>query len=86
MSKRNELVTVPHQILEEAYKAGIEADGKNRSGTFFHVNQSTVYSRVNEFFQGKIELIDTKEALQKYSWLGEYMWKLVDKDKDEFTR
>jgi Fe-S cluster assembly scaffold protein SufB len=86
LSKENELANVPHQILEEAYKAGIEADGKNRSGTFFHVNQSTVYSRVNEFFQGKIELMDTKEALQKYSWLGEYMWKLVEKDKDEFTR
>lgn len=86
MSKENELVNVPHQILEEVYKAGIEADGKNRSGTFFHVNQSTVYSKINELFQGKIELMDTKAALQKYSWLEGYMWKLVDKNKDEFTR
>jgi Fe-S cluster assembly scaffold protein SufB len=86
LGKENELVNVPHQILEEAYKAGIEADGKNRSATFFHVNQSTVYSRVNDLFKGKIELMDTKAALQKYSWLGEYMWKLVDKNKDEFTR
>jgi Fe-S cluster assembly scaffold protein SufB len=79
-------VKLPHRILEETYKAGMEADEKNRSGTFYHVNQSTVYSKVNEFFQGKIELMDTKAALQKYSWLGKYMWKLVDKDKDEFTR
>jgi Fe-S cluster assembly scaffold protein SufB len=86
LGKENELVNVPHQILEEAYKAGIEAGGKNRSATFFHVNQSTVYSRVNDLFKGKIELMDTKAALQKYSWLGEYMWKLVDKNKDEFTR
>jgi len=86
LAKENELVKIPHQILKEAYKAGIEADGKNRSGTFFHVNQSTVYSRVNDFFQGKIELMDTKMALQKYSWLGEYMWKLVDENKDEFTK
>lgn len=86
MSKENELVKLPHRILEETYKAGMEADEKNRSGTFYHVNQSTVYSKVNEFFQGKIELMDTKVALQKYSWLGKYMWKLVDKDKDEFTR
>lgn len=86
MSKENELVKLPHRILEETYKAGMEADEKNRSGTFYHVNQSTVYSKVNEFFQGKIELMDTKAALQKYSWLGKYLWKLVDKDKDEFTR
>jgi len=86
LSKENELITVPHKILEETYKAGMEADEKDRSGTFYHVDQSTVYSKVNELFQGKIELMDTKAALQKYSWLEEYMWKLVDKNKDEFTR
>jgi Fe-S cluster assembly scaffold protein SufB len=86
LSKENELVKLPHQILEETYKAGMEADEKNRSGTFYHVNQSTVYSKVNEFFQGKIELMDTKAALQKYSWLNDYMWKAVDKDKDEYTK
>jgi len=79
-------VKVPHKILEETYKAGMEADEKDRSGTFYHVDQSTVYSKVNELFQGKIELMDTKAALQKHSWLEEYMWKLVDRNKDEFTR
>jgi len=77
---------VPHEILEETYKAGMGADDKDRSGTFYHVDQSTVYSKVNELFQGKIELMDTKAALQKYSWLEGYMWKLVDEDEDKFTR
>jgi Fe-S cluster assembly protein SufB len=86
LSKENELEKIPHAILEETYKAGMEAEDKNRSATFYHMDQSTVYSKVNEFYQGKIELMDTKAALQKYSWLKDYMWKLVDKDKDEFTR
>jgi uncharacterized protein len=86
LSKQNELMKVPHKILEETYTAGMEADDKDRSGTFYHVDQSTVYSKVNELFQGKIELMDTKTALEKYSWLEEYMWKLVDKNKDEYTR
>jgi Fe-S cluster assembly scaffold protein SufB len=86
LSKENELVKLPHRVLEETYKAGMEANEKNRSGTFYHVDQSTIYSKVNELYQGKIELMDTKEALQKYHWLGDYMWKLVDKNKDEFTR
>jgi Fe-S cluster assembly scaffold protein SufB len=86
LTKENELVKIPHKILEETYKAGMEADEKDRSGTFYHVDQSTVYAKVNELFQGKIELMDTKTALQKYSWLEGYMWKLVDKNKDEFTR
>jgi len=79
-------MNVPHKILEETYKAGMEADEKGRSGTFYHVDQYTVYSKVNELFQGKIELMDMKAALNKYSWLEGYMWKLVDKNKDEFTR
>lgn len=86
MSRKNELEKIPHAILEETYKAGMESDDKNRSATFYHIDQSTVYSRVNELYKGKIELMDTKAALQKYSWLKDYMWKLVDKDKDEFTR
>jgi Fe-S cluster assembly scaffold protein SufB len=77
---------VPHKILEETYTAGMEADDKDRSGTFYHVDESTVYSKVNELFQGKIELMDTKSALNKYAWLEDYRWKLVDKNKDEFTR
>jgi Fe-S cluster assembly scaffold protein SufB len=30
--------------------------------------------------------MDIKAALKKYSWLEDYMWKLVSKDKDEYTK
>ncbi len=87
MSKKSENLTkVPHQILEEAEKAGIAADEKNRAGTFFHLNQETVAAKVNEVYEGKLELMDVKAALRKYSWLSDYMWKVVSKDKDEFTK
>ena len=86
MSKENELMKVPHKILEETYEAGMEPGEKDRSGTLYHVDQATIYSKVNKLFEGKIELMDTKAALQKYQWLGDYMWKLVDKEKDEYTR
>lgn len=85
-NKKNDLVNVPHKLLEEAQKAGIEAQEEKRAGTFFHVDQETVHSKVNELFEGKLELMDIKAALQKYSWLKDYMWKLVDKNKDEFTK
>lgn len=86
MVKKNKFTGIPHKILEEAYKAGIDMSEDNRSGTLFHVDQSTIYSKVNEFFKGKIELMDTHDALQKYPWVDDYWWKLVDKEKDEFTR
>ena len=86
MAKESELTKIPHQILEEAYKAGIEKSEEKRSGTLMHVDQTTLYSKVNESFMGKLELMDTKEALQRYSWLDNYRWKLVNRDKDKFTK
>ena len=86
MVKESELTKVPHKILEEAQKAGIESNDKNRSGTFFHLDQTTVQATVNQLFEGKIELMDIKAALKKYSWLNDYMWKIVDKNKDEYTK
>lgn len=85
MSKKSELVGIPHQILEEAQKAGMEAEEK-RSGTFYHVDQKTIESKVNKLFEGQLEMMDIKAALEKYSWLKDYMWKIVPKDKDEYTR
>ena len=86
MTKKRELTSVPHKILQEAYEAGIDTSRENRSGTLFHVDQTTIYSKVNEFFRGQLELMDTKEALQRYPWLKDYRWNIVEKEKDEFTK
>lgn len=86
VSKESDLTKVPHEVLEEAMKAGLESNEQNRAGTFFHMNQETVTAKVNDLFEGKLELMDVKVALKKYPWLEGYMWKVVSKDKDEFTK
>jgi hypothetical protein len=53
MSKESDLTKLPHKILEEAQKAGLETREKNRSATFFHLNQETVAASVNELYEGK---------------------------------
>jgi Fe-S cluster assembly scaffold protein SufB len=85
MKDKIELTGLPHRILKEAYRTGIDVGKDKRSGTFFHVDQSTVYSAVTRFFEGKIELMDTRQALRKHSWLKGYWWKLIDRNKDEYT-
>jgi Fe-S cluster assembly scaffold protein SufB len=86
IQKESVLTKIPHTILEDVYNVGINVDEKARSGTLFHVDQNTVYTKINDYFKNKIEIMDTKKALAKYSWLREYMWKLVNPDKDEYTR
>ncbi|MCS7095803.1 MAG: SufD family Fe-S cluster assembly protein [Nitrososphaerota archaeon] len=85
LAGKDSLKSIPHKILEEAYKAGAASD-EERAGTFFHIDTSTVYSRVNELFKGKVELMDIKVALQKYQWLSDYMWSAVPREGDAFTR
>jgi Fe-S cluster assembly scaffold protein SufB len=85
-AEESSLTRLPHEILMEAQKAGLEVEEKNRSATFMHMDQSTIESKVSELYEGKVELMDIKAALKKYPWLEEYRWKLVSKDKDEYTK
>ena len=84
--KISSLTDLPHKILEAAYKTGVVLEDKERSGSFFHLDQSTIYSKVNEIFDNQLEILDIKDALNKYKWLDDYRWKLVNLDTDEYTK
>jgi Fe-S cluster assembly scaffold protein SufB len=62
---------------------GLEVDMKNRSGSFFQIDQEIKQAASTE--EG-VEVLTIKEALEKYEWLREYSWNAVPKDKDQYTR
>ena len=68
-----------HRILH----AGVDVDSGNASAVFMHMDQSTVHCETRD---PGLELLDIKVAMKRYDNLPEYAWKLVDRDKDEFTR
>lgn len=82
----NPLYDIPHQILEAASKVGVEADPSKRSGTYFQIDHSKVLAAVNEHYRGKVEVLDVAEALRRYDWLKDYLWRLIPPTKDEYTR
>lgn len=86
MPEESLLTKLPHKILETAAKAGIVSKEDERSGSYFHVDQETVYSTINEVLEGKIEIMDVKEALKKHEWLIDYMWNAVKEDTDDITQ
>ena len=86
MDQQNDLTKIPHQILQEAQKAGLEVQEKNRSGTFVHLDQETVAAKVNELYEGKIELMDIKTALKKYPGLKNTAGNLLAKTKTSTPR
>ncbi len=63
--------------------AGVETTSEDRSGTYVQMDHSMVHCNVT---QDGLEVMDISSALEKYDWLADYIWKIVSKDKDEFTK
>ena len=82
-SRVSELSKVPHEILKSAYEVGVRE--KERAGSFFQIDHSAMLSKVNEKFEGQVEVMTVKDALKKYPWLRDYYWKAVDVTADKYT-
>ncbi len=85
-NKMKDLKDLPKDVVKTAAKVGIEESEDKRSASFFHLDESAVFSKVMEDYKDKVELLDIKEALRKHVWLKDYYWKAVDKNKDEYTK
>jgi Fe-S cluster assembly scaffold protein SufB len=69
-------------IKERALTIGMESSEANRSGSFFQHDQTVVISKA---MQEGLELMDINDALEKYDWLKDYYFKMVQPDTDKFT-
>jgi hypothetical protein len=70
-----------HQLVQSC---GIEP--LRGSGSYIFVDNRKVVERLNEQYKGIVEIMDINDALKKYNGLKEYYWKLVDPNKNEFTK
>lgn len=62
---------------------GLEVEMKNRSGSFFQKDQDVCH--ITSDCEG-IEFLMFSQAIEKYPWVKDYIWKAVSKDKDKYTR
>ncbi|MFO7817176.1 MAG: SufB/SufD family protein [Thermodesulfobacteriota bacterium] len=63
--------------------SGVDVAEQMRSGSYLHIDHSRVHCQT---CKPGVEILDIRDALEKYEGLPEYYWQAVDKDKDEFTR
>ena len=74
---------IPSDIKQTALTTGIMLDDQSqRSGTFVQIDNQPMHSAVA---QDGIEVMATSEAIAKYDWVQNYLWKAVDVDTDKFT-
>lgn len=78
-----DLTALPAQDRERLVLAGIDVQDKHVSGTFMQLNHADVHCGTRH--EG-LELMDIRAALAKYDGLPQHYWRLLDPEKDEFTR
>lgn len=64
-------------------KVGVVADEMNRSGTLMFIDNGM--SHCSTGHQEGLEMMSTQDALKKYDWVKDYMWKAMDPTKDKYT-
>lgn len=76
---------LPKDIAQRVLSVGVKAGEEERAGTYFQIDHSVVFKAIQRTFKGKAEIMSTGEALERYPWVEDYWWKLVDPDADKYT-
>ena len=67
---------------DDLLKVGIDINENERAGSFLQFDQSNIFSNSSS---SSIELMNLESALDKHSWVKDYMWKAVKPDADKYT-
>lgn len=79
------LSELSHDLRQRALLTGVRSDEKLRCGTYFQVDHSVIFENVKREFEGKVEILSTREAIKRYDWVKDYWWNAVPVDSDKYT-
>lgn len=80
--KIESLQDLPKSYQDTVLKVGVDPTEQGRAGSFMQIDQSGICSNCSS---ESIELMNMKDALEKHSWLSDYMWNAVQVDADKYT-
>lgn len=80
---QKDLTKVSAKAKKQMLGAGVMLDDlSQRSGTFIQMDNTPIHNSVK---QDGIEVMSTSQALEKYQWLNDYLWRAVPVDADKYT-
>ncbi len=77
-----DLETLDEESKKTLLHVGVVANEEGRSGSFLIRDNTVSHSSLKN---KDVELMSTHKALEKYEWLKDYSWKLVQVDADKYT-
>jgi uncharacterized protein len=76
------LQTLDEDSKKTLLQVGVVPSEEGRSGSFLVLDNAVSHSSQKD---KNVELMSTHKALEKYDWLKDYSWKLVQVDADKYT-
>jgi Fe-S cluster assembly scaffold protein SufB len=74
---------LPPETKEQMLSAGVMLDdARQRSGTYLQIDNTPIHHSIR---QDGVEVMAVSQALEKYDWLADYLWKAVAVDSDKYT-
>ena len=78
-----DLTLLPYADQKRLVGAGIDVGNHDVSGAFMQINSDDVHCNTKK---DGLELMSIQAALKKYDGLPNHFWKILDPNKDEFTK
>ena len=72
-------------LAQASLEVGVDLDKRSKLTTFLQVDHEAIYKAVQRQFEKEIELMTLEEALEKYEWLREYVWRLRSPYEDKYS-
>ncbi len=76
------LQTLDEESKKTLLQVGVVPNEEGRSGSFLMLDNAVSHSSLRD---KNVELMSTHKAMEKYEWLKDYSWKLVQVDTDKYT-
>jgi len=76
------LQTLDEESKKTLLQVGVVPSEEGRSGSFLMLDNAVSHSSL---IDKNVELMSTHKAMEKYEWLKDYSWKLVQVDTDKYT-
>ena len=81
------LASLERQVKETVLLSGFDSDESERSGSYFQMDRTPIYERVQKAYDDAIEIMSTEDALKLYGeeLIEKFWWRAVDPAKDKYT-
>lgn len=76
---------VGEEVVERGFEVGVDLKKRNSLTTYLQIDHTALYKSIQRQFEGDVELMMIEEAIKKYDWVKELLWKLRSPYEDKYT-